>query len=307
MILYLFKVETGKNGAACERTRSQDRIDIVMLEKKNFDDDQKTAERDKADPRKSPLFMGSAEKLFQVLHAFDGPQRELPLSQIAKLAALDRSATQRVVHTLETLGYLMRISQSRNYELTAKNLQFGYNYLKGSELVGKASPYLLDLSRSVGETVNLLKLDGNDVVYLARFPGQHIINIGIAVGRRLPALFTASGTAILSRLPPARVEAVLVNANLRALTPQSLLDPQRLRDRIRLAGERGYALVVGETVLGDISVAACITDERGEALAGISISVPTTRWSEERAEAELTKHVQLVAATLSAPKFLPGS
>jgi IclR family pca regulon transcriptional regulator len=257
---------------------------------------------EKGDPRQSPLFVGSTEKAFQVLHAFDGPQRQMPLSMIAKLADLDRSATQRLVHTLETLGYIRRVHNSRNYALTSKLMQFGYNYLRGNELVGKASPYLLDASKTVGETINLHELDGTDIVYLARFPGQHIINVDIMVGSRLPAVLTASGTAILSRCQPDILDSV-VRAGIRPLTGQSVVDPAKLRKRIKAAREQGYAIITNETVLGDISVASCVVDEHGHAIAGISISVPTTRWTLKRAESELVKHVQLLAASLSSAQF----
>src|ERR1041384_2424545 len=121
-----------------------------------------TETAEKSDPRQSPLFVGSTEKAFQVLHAFDGPNRQMPLSMIAKLADLDRSAAQRLVHTLEALGYIQRVHNSRDYALTSKLLQFGYNYLRGNELVGKASPYLLEIGKAVGETINLHELDGSD-------------------------------------------------------------------------------------------------------------------------------------------------
>lgn len=255
--------------------------------------------RKKRDPRQSPLFIGSAEKVFQVLRAFDGPDRQMPLSVIANRAELDRSAAQRVVHTLETLGYLRRVNDTRDYAPTVKLLQFGYNYLRGNELVAKAAPYLLDLSRTVGETVNMHELDGGDIVYVTRFPGRHLINVHIMVGTRLPAVLTASGTAILSRCSPDLVEHILGRADLKPLTTQSVVDPAQLRKRIKTARERGYAIITNETVLGDISVAACVTDEHGRAVAGISISVPTARWTVERVETELVKHVQLTAASLS--------
>jgi IclR family transcriptional regulator, pca regulon regulatory protein len=258
--------------------------------------------RKKRDPRQSPLFIGSAEKVFQVLHAFDGPDRQMPLSVIANRAELDRSAAQRVVHTLETLGYLRRVNDTRDYAPTLKLLQFGYNYLRGNELVAKAAPYLLDLSRTIGETVNLQELDGADVVFVGRFPGRHLINVQIMVGARLPAVLTASGTAILSRSPQDLVDDILSRADLKPLTSQSVVDPARWRKRIKTARERGYAIITNETVLGDISIGACVTDERGRAIAGISISVPTTRWTVERAESELVKHAQLTAASLSSAR-----
>ena len=262
--------------------------------------------REKSDPRQSPLFIGSTEKAFQVLHAFDSAHRQMPLSMIAKIAGLDRSATQRLVHTLETLGYLRRVPDTRDYTLTPKLLQFGYNYLRGNELVRRAAPYLLDVSRAVGETTNMHELDGTDIVYLARFPGQHIINVEIMVGSRLPAVLTASGTAMLSRSPQTVVDDILERSRLTPLTGQSVVDPSRLRERIDTARERGYAIIANETVLGDVSVASSITDEHGQAIAGISISVPTTRWTVKRVESELTKHVQLVAASLSLAKISRG-
>jgi IclR family pca regulon transcriptional regulator len=257
----------------------------------------------KRDPRQSPLFIGSAEKVFQVLHAFDGPDRQMPLSVIAIRAGLDRSAAQRVVHTLETLGYLRRVNDTRDYAPTIKLLRFGYNYLRRNEFVEKAAPYLLDLSRTVGETINMHELDGPDIVYVARFPGHHIINVQIMVGARLPAVFTASGTAILSRSPPHLIEEILGRGDLKPLTRKSMVDSAQLRKRIKAARERGYAIISDETVLGDISVAACVTDQHGRAVAGISIAVPTTRWTVERAEAELVKHVQLTAASISQITF----
>lgn len=248
---------------------------------------------------RSSLFVGSTEKTFQVLHAFDGPARYMTLGDIAKAAGLDRSATQRLVHTLEVLGYLFRVPETRTYGLTTKVLQFSFNYIRANDLVEKAAPYLLDIFRRVGETTNLQELDGHEIVYIARFPGQHLVNIGIVVGARLPAMFTASGIAMLSRLPEARVREILANTPLEPMTPYTVIDEKKLLERIQTAARRGYAIVESETVMGDISVAAPITDHDGQAVAAINISVPTSRWTRERVEAELAPHVQVAATSIS--------
>lgn len=255
-----------------------------------------------AEPRSS-LFVGSTEKAFQVLHAFDGPQRYMTLADIARAADLDRSATQRLVYTLETLGYLKRIEGTRNYGLTSKVLQFSHSYLKANDLIDRASPYLLDISRNLGETCNLHELDGHEIVFVARFPGQHLINVDIVIGSRLPTFFTASGTAILSALPEEERLDLLKRTPMERLTPFTVTDPKALLERVRIAAQRGYAVIMNETVMGDISVAAPIIDEHGRAVAAINISVPTTRWTEERAEAELVQHVHVAAASISKSKF----
>lgn len=252
---------------------------------------------------RSPLFIGSAEKIFRVLHAFDGPDRHMTLADIVRRTGLDRSAAQRMVYTLETLGYVRRIPNTRNYGLTPKILQFSYNYIRANELIDKASPYLLDTSRRVGETTNLQELDGHEIVFVARFPGQHLVNIDIVVGSRLPALFTASGTAILGRLPERQFDAILSQTHLEPITPYTEVNPEKLRARVRHAARKGYAVVHNETVMGDISVAAPVTDHRGTAVAAINISVPTSRWTVERVEAELVHHVQVVATSISKAKF----
>jgi IclR family pca regulon transcriptional regulator len=258
----------------------------------------------KAAGARSSLFIGSTEKAFQVLQAFDGPRRHLTLADIARTAGLDRSATQRVVHTLETLGYLRRVPDTRNYALTSKVLQFSYSYIHANELIDKASPYLLEISRHLGETTNLHELDGPDIVFVARFPGRHLINIDIVVGSRLPTFFTASGTAILSRLPEEERREILHRTRLEPITPYTQTDPAALMARVRAAADKGYAIVANETVMGDISVAAAITDEHGRAVAAINISAPTTRWTPERVEAEAAQHVQVAATSISKAKFL---
>ncbi|TYL74177.1 IclR family transcriptional regulator [Bradyrhizobium cytisi] len=263
--------------------------------------DEKAA--DKGGESRSSLFVGSTEKAFQVLHAFDGPQRYMTLADIARAAGLDRSATQRLVYTLETLGYLKRIEGTRNYGLTSKVLQFSHSYLKANDLIDRASPYLLEISRNLGETTNLHELDGHEVVFVARFPGAHLINIDIVIGSRLPTFFTASGTAILSALPEEERLDLLKRTPLAPLTPFTVTDPKVLMERVRVAARRGYAVIMNETVMGDISVAAPIIDEHGRAIAAINISVPTTRWTKERAEAELAQHVHVAATSISKSKF----
>ncbi|RDV00258.1 IclR family transcriptional regulator [Trinickia dinghuensis] len=257
-------------------------------------------------PARSSLFIGSTEKTFRVLHAFDGPNRHMTLGDIARAAGLDRSATQRIVHTLEELGYLARIADTRNYGLTTRLLQFSYNYIRANELIDKASPYLLEISRHLGETTNLLELDGTDMVFVARFPGRHLVNIDIVVGARLPAMFTAAGIAVLSRMPEQRIKEVLSQTRLEPMTPFTEIHADKLLERIRLVARRGYAVIENETVLGDISVAAPITDHQGTPVAAINIAVPTSRWSVERVEAELAQHVQVAATSISKAR-LPTS
>jgi IclR family transcriptional regulator, pca regulon regulatory protein len=265
----------------------------------------RTAQRGRANakPPRSPLFISSTEKAFRVLHTFDGPQRHMTLADIARAAKLDRSATQRFVYTLETLGYLRRVPDTRNYALTSKVLQFSHSYIHANELIDRALPYLHDMSRTLGETTNLIELDGHEIVFVARFPGRHLMNIDVVVGSRAPAFFTASGTAILSRLSDAERRDILAKTELKQVTPYTQINPDLLMKRVRRAAEVGYAMIISETVMGDIAISTAVTDEHGRAVAAINISVPISRWTPEKAQAELAQHVQVAAASISKAKL----
>ena len=251
---------------------------------------------------RSSLFVGSLEKAFQVLEAFRDTHRTMTMAEIARAAGLDRSATQRLVHTMEQLGYIRRVPGAAIYGLAPKVLTLSYNYLRSRELIERESPYLLDISRTLGETSNLQELDGHEIVFLARFPGRHLVNVDFAVGYRLPAVFTASGRAMLSKLDPARRRELIGRTPQTPVTPYTETDPKRLQARIAEAAEKGYAIVMNQTVVGDISVAAAITDHHGEPIAAINVAVPTTRWTVEKAEEQLVPHVQLAATSISQAK-----
>lgn len=251
---------------------------------------------------RSSLFVGSVEKAFQVLEAFRDTHRVMSLAEIARAADLDRSATQRLVHTMEQLGYIRRLPDSSLYGLSSKVLRLSYNYLRSREIIDRASPYLLEMAHALGETSNLQELDGHDIVFLARFPGRHLVNVDFAVGSRLPAVFTASGRAMLSKLEPAQQREIIRATPLVAVTPQTEIDANVLLQRIEQAARQGYAIVQNQTVTGDISVAAAITDHLGMPIGAINISVPSTRWTMERAEEQLLPHVLLAATSISQAK-----
>lgn len=254
-------------------------------------------------PDRSTLFVGSVEKAFQVLEAFRDTHRVMSMAEIARAADLDRSATQRLVHTLEQLGYLHRLPGSANYGLAPRVLRLSYNFLRSREIIDRATPYLLEMTHALGETSNLQELDGHEIVFLARFIGRHLVNVDFAVGSRLPAVFTASGRAMLSRLDVAVQREIIRATPLVAVTPHTEIDPALLLQRIAEAAEQGYAIAQSQTVIGDISVAAAITDPHGAPIGAINISVPATRWTVERAQEQLLPHVLLAATSISRARF----
>jgi len=246
----------------------------------------------------SPLYMSSLAKCFQVLEALNTAGRAVGLTELAQLSGLDRSGVQRITHTLRVLGYLRQDPASKAFRLSGRMLEFGHTVLATHVVRGRAQPHLEALNKRTGETVNLMELEGDEIVYVARFPSLHAVSVDLHVGSRLPAFCTAAGRAILSHMDPAEAMARLKGARRVAMTKRTLTDLPGLRKALQDARERGYALNDQEAFVGDISVAAPLLDPSGRPLAAVNIAVPSPRWQLEEVLARLVPALLKTAAAI---------
>ncbi|PSC05629.1 IclR family transcriptional regulator [Alsobacter soli] len=223
----------------------------------------------------------SVEKAFRVLSVFGKGHDTLSLSQVAQLSGMDVSSCQRFTHTLVKIGLLKKDPATKRFELTARTLDLGYNFLSGQRLVQLAMPYLLHLSKETEETVNLTQLDDTDIIFVSRFVSRHMLNTDVIVGTRMPAYCTAPGIALLSRLPEQEAIAILDRSNLAAHTPHTTWKRDDLIAKIRLAAKQGYATAFEEFYIGDASVAAAILDAKGRPQAAVNVAVSCMRYARD--------------------------
>lgn len=255
--------------------------------------------RDADSTERSTLFVNSVDKAMRVLTAFDGSKRHLTLSQIASLTDMDLSSAQRFTYTLATLGYLRKDSESKAYELSPKLFDFTYHYLASNDLIHRATPYLLQLSRETAETTNITVLDGSDIVFVLRIVSQHVLNPNVIVGTRLPAYCTAPGLAILAQLPEDEVNTVLDQSQLVAHTPHTITQARAIKARLSAIRAAGYAHAEEEYFFGDISTAAAILDANGRPVGAINVAVAKPRWNGEEDERRISDLVITAAAAIS--------
>ena len=64
---------------------------------------------------------------FRVLQAFTAPQPALTLGQVADRTGLDTATAFHLVQTLVVLGYIERISGTKQFRLTLKPLELGFH------------------------------------------------------------------------------------------------------------------------------------------------------------------------------------
>lgn len=247
----------------------------------------------------NPLFNQSLEKGLAVLRGFGAARRTMNLADIAQVAGISKSSAQRMVHTLEELGYIRKHPQSRRFQLTPKVMEIGYNYLAADTLVDVANPYLAELNQLTGETVNLTEPDGVSMVYVARFVAPKFISIHMPIGSRIPMYLSGGGRAYLSGLPDEDVHAALQASDIRPFTQHTLTDPAAIFERIQAARSKGYATNKEEMFLGDMTLAAPVYGSHGLPVAAVHVVAPSSRWSMEDAELKMGSAIVQCARAIS--------
>jgi DNA-binding IclR family transcriptional regulator len=136
---------------------------------------------------------------------------------------------------------------------------------------------LRHLAEDCQESVNLVVLDGRQVVNLEQFvpPARQVKNIG-RVGRRMCPHCTAAGKVLLAYLPAKKREQIL-SLDLERFTPQTIIEPDQLREELVRIRELGYASVEEELEAGLNAVAAPIRDYTGQVIAAASVAGPAYR------------------------------
>jgi IclR family pca regulon transcriptional regulator len=245
------------------------------------------------------LFNQSLEKGLAVLRAFNAQRRTMTLANVAEATGITKSSAQRMIYTLERLGYVKKHAQTRRYQLTPKVMEVGYNYLEADTLVDVANPFVSELANSTGETTNLTEPYDTEMVYVARFVSYKVIPIHMPIGSRIPMYCTGSGRAYLSALPEQDAVALLQRSALISRTRHTRTDIDDIMSLLAEARVRGYATNDEELFLGDMTIAASVIGSQGTPVAAVHVVAPTSRWSLDEAEKKLAPLVLDCARSIS--------
>ncbi len=223
--------------------------------------------------KQNPLFVGTLAKGLRVLRAFDESHVSLSLVELVKLTGLEKSAVQRMAHTLHQEGMLERDPGTRRYRPSHAWLELAYAYYWSDPLISRALPKLVEFSRAYGETVNLAQISGDHIIYSLRLPNQRTQFAASIVGRRLPALGTASGRVMLATWSEDEIAHAVATWPIRAVTPRTVIDRQAIAGEIAQAAQDGYSITQGQMILNEISIAVPITGIDGRANAALQVAV----------------------------------
>jgi IclR family pca regulon transcriptional regulator len=221
----------------------------------------------------------SVAKAFAVLRAFGPDLPELTITDISARTGLDRGTAFRLLHTLEDLGYLAAVPDSRRFRLTLKCLELGYTPLVHADLKKLSRPLLVELVADIADAASLGMLEGSYVIYIERVHGERLnMHFYRPMGSRVGIYASALGQAILAFEPPHKQRSVLESLDRVKLSERTVTDIDALLDRLAEIRARGWAVSDGENRFGLRTVAAPIFDQTGHAIAAISATVDAERY-----------------------------
>jgi DNA-binding IclR family transcriptional regulator len=206
-----------------------------------------------------------------LLGAFDPDHRELTLSRLAERAGLTVSTAQRRAAELVAWGALERTPDGR-YRIGLRLWELGSLAPRGLPLREAALPFLEDLFLITRENVQLAVREDTEAVFIERITGRTAVPVRTRVGGRFALHATGVGLVLLAHAPTDVLDRVLAQP-LRRYTDATITDPHRLRATLAQVRRDGYAVSPGAVTDDAVSVAAPITDPRGQVVAAVSVVV----------------------------------
>lgn len=217
-------------------------------------------------------FIQSLARGLSIMEFCAKARRPLTLTEIANQTQLTKTAVQRFLNTLSTLGYVRR-DENKKYTLAAKVLSLSCDFLNTSSLVTVARPYLDELSAELGKTVNLAVLEGRDTLFLYRKEVKKFMKYDLGPGSRLPCYAGSLGKALLAGLSDKHLKVLIDDMEFVAITPKTITSKQRLMKEIATTRKRGHSICDQELSMDLYSIGVPLLDKEGKVIAAINVSM----------------------------------
>lgn len=226
----------------------------------------------------------AADHALAVLSLLAGQVEPLPATAIAERLGLPRSSVYRLLGVLADRGFVTHLERERRYGLGLAAFELGAAYQRQEPLARVARPLVQRLVEETTQTAHLAVLRGREVFYVSEERAPRRGSLITDVGVRLPAVATASGRAILARLPTAQIRALYPDRDALDGRLSSLIE---LRGILSATRDCGYATEQDSVTPGFSSVAVAVSDHAAHPVAAVAVTYAASDTSESDRDAIL--------------------
>jgi DNA-binding IclR family transcriptional regulator len=234
----------------------------------------------------------------QILSLFKRDKKEFTGAELAHLLELPRASVFRILQTLEQENFVERVADSSRYRLGVGVLRLGFEYISSLEITEHGRPILDALRDATRYSAHLVVRDAMEAIIVAKSPGFTKLFNSIRVGARLPAHATVLGRVLLSNLSSSEIKALYKDQELKKFTPATPVTLEHLNQLITSIAQLGFGISEGGYEAGISTIAAPVWGQRGDLVAALSISVPSSSIHVNEKE-NLIAHVKQAATQLT--------
>ncbi|MBB4782400.1 IclR family transcriptional regulator [Streptomyces rapamycinicus] len=189
----------------------------------------------------------TADRVLNVLLAFDRERPEWGVTEIAEEFGLDKSVAQRLLAALAYRGFLVSDKRSRRYRLGPAVWHLSWVWERGGGMASLARPTLEALAGAVGVNALFAVPDGVHMRCVAAVDGASgPLRYYVLAGELYPAHAGATSRAYFGMLAPGDRAVLLYGRPMARFGEHTLTDPVRLEERFSEVRREGYAYSEGE-------------------------------------------------------------
>lgn len=228
-------------------------------------------DQDRREVADKPLAVPAIGRAAALIDLLAHAQEPLGLSDLSRRLRIAKSTLHALCDTLVHLGLLQ--TEGGGFAIGPHVLQWSAAYLARNDLARAFDRLMAQDMQLTDYTVTLSVLDGTEVTYIGCRNSIRPLGFTFRAGMRVPAVFSATGKAILSVLEPEARARAMPEVWPEGFTPHSTRDAASLAPQLEEAAARGYAVDGGEIRAGMICVGVPIRGAGGSAMAGLAISM----------------------------------
>lgn len=236
----------------------------------------------------------SVNKTFAILEYFTAQKPEWGVTELADAIGSNKSTVYRFLADLNKLGILYKQPTTEKYSLGLKLFELGSRVQLKTAFVDKTHPELVEVAKSIKETVHIALLKNHKVFYVDKVESPHGLKISSHIGSFNPAHATALGKVLIAFLSENSQEQMIQTLEAESLltnfTKNTITNRRSLNKELKKIKENKFAIDREEFELGLICLAVPIYNQNKEVVASLSASGPASRFQEK----EVSNYVSIL-------------
>lgn len=211
------------------------------------------------------------QRAIQILNFLSEQSLPISAADISKLLNLPRSSVHNLLHTMLNSGVVQK-NANQQFSVGTQVLQWANGLTEEQDIVTKFYQAIRKFPQLEPYTLTLSTLNQDQVVYLACKNSSLPLGITFRIGMHFPAIFTATGKAILSTFSDDQLLPLLQTLP-QPLTDTGVTSIEQIQQEMQEIRKNGYALDNGQLRKGMYCYGVALPNPFGQAKFALAASL----------------------------------